>query len=101
MVWVGEEYVVEPNGWVDERYVDPAFSLLPVQPPEVNPLSLPRPKNYLTPVGYKLERILQDMQYIQMNRELLPNPKLIGCRFKFLHDGNIMQCSMESDWHNA
>ena len=54
MVWVGEEYVVEPNGWVNERYVDPAFSLLPVQPPKVNPLSLPRPKDYLKPVGHKL-----------------------------------------------
>ena len=54
MVWVGEEYVVEPNGWVDERYVDPAFSLLPVQPPKVNPLSLPRPKHYLKPVTHKL-----------------------------------------------
>ena len=54
VVWIGEEYVVEPNGWVDERYFDPAFSLLPVQPPKVNPLSLPRPKNYLKPVGHKL-----------------------------------------------
>ena len=54
VVWVGEEYVVEPNGWVNERYVDPAFSLLPVQPPKVNPLSLPRPKDYLKPVGHKL-----------------------------------------------
>ena len=37
VVWVGEEYVVEPNGWVDERYVDPVFSLLPVQPPKSIP----------------------------------------------------------------
>ena len=54
VVWIGEKYIVEPNGWIDERYVDPAFSLLPVQPPKVNPLSLPCPKNYLKPVGHKL-----------------------------------------------
>ena len=58
VVWIGEEYVVEPNGWVNERYVDPAFSLLPVQPPKVNPLSLPRPKDYIKPVGHKLGKII-------------------------------------------
>ena len=62
VVWVGEEYVVEPNGWVDERYVDPAFSLLPVQPPKVNPLSLPCPKHYLTPVSHKLEKIISQFK---------------------------------------
>ena len=66
MVWVGEKYVVEPNGWVDKGYVDPAFSLLPVQPPKVNPLSLPCSKDNLTPVGHKLSKITGHVQAIQV-----------------------------------
>ena len=55
MVWISEEDIVEPNGWIDEWYLDPTFPLLPVQPPEVNTLSLPRTKDYLKPVGHKLK----------------------------------------------
>ena len=57
MGWISEENIVEPNGWVDKRYLDPTFSLLPVKPPEVNTLSLPRSKNYPKPVGHKLKTV--------------------------------------------
>ena len=54
VIRVGEEDVVEPNGWIDQWYLDPALSLLPVQPPEINTFSLSRTKDYVKPVGHKL-----------------------------------------------
>ena len=64
--WIGKENMVEPNGWVDKRYLDPTFSLLPVKPPEINTLSLPCTKNYLKPVGHELKTVIILSQHIIM-----------------------------------
>lgn len=65
MIWVGEKQVVEPKCWIDQWYLDPALSLLPVEPPEVDTFSLPCTKDYLKPVGDKL---IQRQSFVNLTK---------------------------------
>ena len=56
VIRVSEEDIIEPNGWIDQRYLYPTFSLLPIQPPEVNTFRFPCTKDYIKPVGHKLSK---------------------------------------------